>query len=210
MKIILPFILLQFLTINLYADDEITLKNGSHLKGKIISLDSNEIILDRGNSILNLKTTEVQSYSFDQVSNSVSSGAFSLGITLGFPSVINLTFSYSAELFHTRVSGCFLPEYAAGILGLIGYPIYDSKKAFIAPSLFIGTSKGISDTYVIVYSNGLDEYLTYHDITYTYFGLGVDVNFYGVTAFLGYGSELTESIHGNNFIFDIGYKYSFY
>lgn len=39
-------------------------------------------------------------------------------------------------------------------------------------------------------------------------GIGVDIQFYGVTAFLGYGRELDEKIHGNKFIFDFGYKYA--
>lgn len=126
---------------------------------------------------------------------------------MGFPNAINLTTAYSSNYFHTRISGSILGRFS-GIQGLIGYPIYGSEKALIAPSLFLGANEGNQEMHILTYNQISNRYYETIDDTYSYYGIGVDIQFYGVTAFLGYGRELDEKIHGNKFIFDFGYKYA--
>ena len=192
----------------LQAEDKLILNNGSQINGNIVSIDDNQIVIDRGGSELTLQSSSVKEVIFDENSNIKDTPSF--GITLGFPNLINLTAAYSTNKFHTRLSGGIIPTENAGIQGLIGYPIYGSSKALIAPSFFIGATEGVSNAYILTYYPSLDRYYESKDDTYSYYGFGVDLHFYGVTAFLGYGFELDENIHGNNFIFDIGYKYSWY
>ncbi len=202
-------IFLLFISFNfLIAEDKIILNNGSQIFGYIILLGEEEVIIDRGGSELTLKSKDVKEVIFDEKSSLKDTPSF--GITLGFPNIINLTAAYSSNYFHTRVTGGIIPTENAGIQGLIGYPIYGSEKALIAPSFFIGATEGISNAYILTYYPNLDRYFESKDDTYSYYGFGVDLHFYGVTAFLGYGFELDEDIHGNNLIFDIGYKYSWY
>lgn len=205
--ILISFIFLLAST-NLMSKDIIILKNGSEIEGTITSMSSKNVLIDRDGVLLDIAAENIKEVVFDNTDDTKDTPSF--GITLGFPNVINLTAAYSSNYFHTRITGGIIPTANAGIQGLVGFPIYGSKKALIAPSFFIGATEGISNATILTYYPNLNSYYESTDDTYSYYGFGVDLHFYGVTAFLGYGFELMEDIHGNNFIFDIGYKYSWY
>lgn len=171
-------------------------------------MTAEKVVIERKDVALEINANNIDEVIFDNTDDIKDTPSF--GLTLGFPNVVNLTAAYSANYFHTRITGGIIPTGYAGIQGLIGYPIYGSKKAMIAPSVFIGATEGISNAYILTYYPNLDIYTETEDDTYSYYGVGVDLHFYGFTAFLGYGFELIEDVHGSNFIFDVGYKYSWY
>lgn len=203
MKFLLLLFLLLCGSIVLQAEDIVTLESGETITGVITSVNDSTIAIDRGENTLTLQRKYVKSFSFDTKSRT--KDIVSFGITYGLPGILNLTTAYSSDYFHTRIVAGFVPsdDFVAGIEGIVGFPIYGSEKALIAPSVFLGTIDGWKDYYM----NG--NILSFDD-TYSYYGFGIDVQIYGVTALIGYGLELDENIHGNNLIFDIGYQFVWY
>lgn len=201
--------LLFLLTSNtLKSEDIIILNNGSEIKGTITSISSKNVLIERDGVQLDITSENINEVVFDNTDTDID--AVSLGLTLGYPASINLTAAYSSNYFITRISAGMIPGEYAGIQALLGYPIYGSQKAMIAPSLFLGTNEGLNRESYAVFDS-YDRILGYQtDETYSYYGLGLNVHFYGFTAFIGYGIELEENIHGSKVIFDIGYKYTWY
>lgn len=183
------FLLFFILLSDLYAEDIVLLKNGSTLMGKIVSIDNENVIIERDGTNLSLNSSIIESYSFGNVSNSFEFPT--LGITIGSPGGINITSSYYSTYLSTRVSFGYVPESVAGAQLLVGYPIIGNRNAVISPSFVFGTSE-----FERSYSND-----------WTYIGLGVDVHIFGFTSFVGFGKDL-EYINQKYFIFDIGYKYA--
>jgi len=192
----------------LISKDVIILKNGTEIKGTVTSMSSKNVLIERDGVQLDIAAENINEVVFDNTNTDID--AMSLGLTLGYPSVINLTAAYSSNYFTSRVSAGMIPGEYAGIQALLGYPIYGSKKAMIAPSLFIGTNEGLNEIEYTVYDRTGKTIGYGSDKTYSYYGLGLDFHFYGFTAFIGYGMELEEEYRGSKVIFDIGYKYTWY
>jgi len=188
--------LLLFSFTSLLAKDVIILKSGSKIEGTILSMTAEKVVIERKDVSLEINADNIEEVIFDNTDDIKDTPA--LGITLGYPASINITASYSSNYFTTRLSGMFYGD-AGGIQAIIGYPIYGSKKAMIAPSFHIGTSEGISLTRYRTYDSFGNYFSTVLDETYSYYGPGLDIHFYGFTAFIGYGIELEENIHGKNF-----------
>lgn len=205
--ILISFIFL-LATTDLVPKDIIILKNGSEIEGTITSMSSKNVLIDRDGVLLDIAAENINEVVFDNTDDDID--AVSIGLTLGYPSVINLTAAYSSNYFTSRISAGMIPGEYAGIQALLGYPIYGSKKAMIAPSLFIGTNEGLNKIEYTVYDRTGRIVTSGTDKTYSYYGLGLDIHFYGFTAFIGYGKELEEEYRGSKVIFDIGYKYTWY
>lgn len=191
----------------LLSKDIIILKNGTEIEGKITSMSSKNVLIDRDGVMLDIAAENINEVVFDNTDDDID--AVSLGLTLGYPAGINLTTAYTSNYFTTRVTGMFYGE-GGGFQASIGYPIYGSQKALIAPSLFIGTNEGFNEIEYTVYDSTGKTIGYGSDKTYSYYGLGLDFHFYGFTAFIGYGMELEEEYRGSKVIFDIGYKYTWY
>lgn len=170
-------------------------------------MTAEKVVIERKDVSLEVDADNIEEVIFDNTDDIKDTPA--LGLTLGYPASINITASYSTNHFTTRLSGMFYGE-GGGIQAIIGYPLYGSKKAMIAPSFHIGTAMGLSRVSYRLYDFDGREIGYGFDETYSYYGPGLDIHFYGFTAFIGYGIELDENIHGNDIVFDFGFKYSWY
>lgn len=208
MKNLFIVILLFSIAYSLTAADKLILKNGTTIEGVILSIDDEKVIIDRGISELSIKSSEVNSYFLEE--NLGDRDITSFGFTIGYPSGLCLTTAYSSNYFRARVTGGTVPQKVAGFHGILGYPIYSSEKSLFAPSFFIGSNIGFYKKEVLVFDYDLKKYIVEDDRTFSYYGMGIDAQFYGVTLLFGYGFEFGERVHGDKFIFEIGYQFTWY